>query len=95
MTETDPDLEQLHNRVAELEQRVSALESAEAAQGGVDGVDRYDARVLTKIGAMDSEPSARQITRFYKDAGVRDIEKIKDRHKHLKTTGRIQDALED
>lgn len=99
MTEQTDDLaeavEQLQNRVAALEGRLDELEGS--ADGGAvrGGLDRYDAYVINAIEErFDGAPSAREAARLYKEAGIRDMDKIRERHKFLKQSGRIETAVE-
>lgn len=86
----------LHDRIEQLEQRIDAIEEEldTSDKGSTAGaVDRYDGYVLNAIEDFGEEPTPREIVRLYKESGIRDTSKIKERHKFLKKTGRIADAL--
>lgn len=88
-------IKELSEQVEELESRVEKLENAEApTETAVDGADQYDQYVLDRIEIVGEKPDPKQIITLYKEAGVRNVSKIKDRHKFLKRTGKIQAALE-
>lgn len=82
----------IDERVAELEARVEALEDALAASAPVDmlGVDRYDSAVLDKLAEADGAVSISQLHAWYRRAGVRSEEKIKNRLRDLRADGLIE-----
>lgn len=88
------ELDELRERVESLEERIDQLEQNGSIPNSTDGVDQYDGYVLAQIRRIGSEPSVRKIVELYQEAGVRDRSKIKQRHKFLKRTGRIEEALE-
>lgn len=86
----------LRERVTTLEDRIDAIddELEESEAGAPDGtLDRYDGYVLDQLEAMDEQPHPRQIVKLYNEAGVRNTQKIKERHRLLKETGRIDQAI--
>lgn len=88
------DIEELRERVESLENRLAALETLKRSTAAPGGIDQYDGYVLSKIEELGHEPSPRHVVRLYQEAGVRDKSKIKQRHKFLKSSGRIQQAIE-
>lgn len=86
-------IEALEQRVADLEEQIDETGVQETAVSG--GLDRYDAYVIDKLETdYESDPSAKQIVTLYQETGIRDRSKIKERHKHLKRTGRLAKAVE-
>ena len=85
------EVRQLNERVIELEDRVSELENTGVAS--TTGDDQYDKYVLERIQEVGKRPTPEQIITLYKEAGVRDVKKIKDRQRFLTRTEKIDEVL--
>lgn len=97
MSEEDPydklrilqeDLEDLQERVDELEQRVATLEGRATGRDS-DGLDQYDGQVIDMMDPARSY-SKLEIRRLYERAGVRNVDKIKSRVRHLREEGVLE-----
>lgn len=86
-------IDALQEQVRELEERVSGLENSDASS--TTGADQYDKYVLERIEEVGKRPEPEQIITLYKEAGVRDVKKIKDRHRFLQRTDKIEEVLSD
>ena len=82
----------MEDRVEQLEARVEALEAALTSATPVDmlGVDRYDSAVLDELADADGAVSISQLHAWYRRAGVRSEEKIKNRLRDLRADGLIE-----
>ena len=79
----------VEERVDELEARVEALE-AENRMLTPSGRDRYDADVVNRLQGHGESVETRKVLQWYRDAGVKNRKKIKNRIKDLEAAGLIE-----
>lgn len=84
--ELQSEIARLEKDRAELAKRVTKLEDAISfSSGGVGGVDRYDQAVLELLANARSDTfQTQQLMMAYRDVGIKDRSKIKNRVKDLK-----------
>jgi len=77
--------EELREKVDELEERVAELEQAISRNSGAtsDLLDRYDSYVMENIESVENA-HPRELMGLYKQAGIVDSGKRKERAKRLK-----------
>lgn len=80
----------LEQQVDELEQRVQFLESLVASGGAVDGHDKYDQHVLSKLREADESVPTRIVLRWYRESGVKNRDKMRTRLQDLKAADLIE-----
>lgn len=83
------ELEDLRERVGELEAELANLREQVRIAGGDLGTDQYDGAVLRRLEA-DREYTKRQIGQLYRQAGIRDGDKIRRRVRDLENLGILE-----
>jgi len=80
------------DRIDELESRIEALESLVEADSSGVGRDRYDSTVIGKLADAGESVSISRIQAWYRQAGIRDKRKIRNRIKNLHDAGFIENV---
>ena len=82
----------VEDRFAELESRIEALEAELQADRSGVGRDRYDSAVIERLAEAGESVPVAQIQAWYRQAGIRNKRKIRNRIKNLHDAGFIENV---
>lgn len=82
----------VEERLAALEERVETLESALTEGPPSTGRDQYDSYVINRLAETEETVHTNKIRAWYREAGIRNKNKITDRLRHLATQGLIEEV---